>query len=356
MDAAVIALLSRYVAETLELRNNLKFDQELRQQPPQWKEFTGVDTAHQLEWNKWKVKMQVLADLLSVALEEDRIPVTNNLRLRVANGRVHEDGIHPLKKLRVGDAISVTDIDRASTEALWCALTRHPDFDLKEGLPADPYRTIRYHGTTLHADNEIAVFPVGASAIAVRGGYVELGSSFHHARIYRIEGGKKPVFAMMRVYTVDLVKFRDQDVFAVELKPQTISVRQAEPKLRKALAEGKAKYLGWIVTDDELLVDMTAFDSGQVAEMQAEFGTVSRWKVDGFFSNKQLRLRPRIMSAEGLPADAVEGTKKVINRPGWLPAVNKLFEHGKVTVIRRDALGRPRLSSQAHYPITWQVN
>lgn len=355
VDAAVVAFLSRYVAETLEQRNSLKFEQELRRVAPQWKEFTGQDAAHQMEWAKWMKKMHALVDLLSKHLDEDRIPVTGNLRLRLGNGRVHEETLGKLKKLKVGDPISAIDIDRASSEALWCALTRHPDFDPKEGLPADPNRQIRVHGTTLQAEDTIEVFPVGAGALKVRGGYVELGASFHHARIYRVPSGKKTAYAMLRVYTTDLVKHRNADLFNVELLPQSMTVRKAEPKLRKALAEGTAEYLGWLVIDDELLVDMEPFNAGQVHEMQQEFGPVTRWKVDGFFNNLQLRLRPRLLSKEGLNEERSEGSHKVIDRPGWLPAVNKLFEFGKVTVVRRDALGRVRISSDAHLPTTWQV-
>ncbi|MCS4535312.1 type II CRISPR RNA-guided endonuclease Cas9 [Corynebacterium sp. HS2168-gen11] len=355
VDAAVIAMMSAYVAETLAVRSNLKHDQELRRLAPQWKEYTGKDAAHRSEWKNWIKRMHALVALLNDAMEQDRIVVSSNLRLRLGNGRVHEETIGALKYLRVGDAISVTDIDRASSEALWCALTRDPDFDPKEGLPANPDRVIRIHDKRLYADDRIGFFPVGAGCLAVNGGYVELGASFHHARIYRITSGKKPAYAMLRVYGIDLVKHRHEDLFTAEIAPQTMSVRQCEPKLRKALADGTAEYLGWFVQDDELLVDMTAFTDGQVGGMQAELGEVRRWKVDGFYNPRQLRLRPRLLSAEGLPKNASENLKKVIDAPGWLPAVNKLFTFGKVVVIRRDILGRPRLESNAHLPITWEV-
>ncbi|WP_446924831.1 hypothetical protein, partial [Klebsiella pneumoniae] len=92
--------------------------------------------------------------------------------------------------------------------------------------------------------------------------------------------------------------------------------------LRKALAENTAEYLGWLVTDDELVIDTSKFNTGQIAEMQSEFGQVRRWRLDGFFSPSKLRLRPLQMSAEGLREDTSMGAKKVIDRPGWLPAIN----------------------------------
>ncbi|MDO5099247.1 MAG: HNH endonuclease [Corynebacterium sp.] len=355
VDAAVIAFVSNYVAETLAIRSNQKFCQEIKRMPPQWKEFTGKDPAHRAAWNRWLPRMNALANLLTRALDEDRIVVMSNLRLRFGNGSVHEDTIGKLKQLKVGDGISAVDIDRASSEALWCALTRDPEYDPKTGLPENPNREIRIHGTRLNADDTITVFPVGAGALAVRGGYVELGSSFHHARIYKVPSGKNTAFCMMRVYAIDLQKYRNEDLFSVKLKPQTMSVRQCEPKLRKALAEGTAEYLGWIVTDDELMIDPTSFNTGQVAEAQKELGVIKRWRVDGFYSDSKLRLRPLQMSAEGLSPDASTDTRKILDRPGWLPAVNKLFANGNVTVIRRDVLGRPRLSSHAHLPVSWQV-
>lgn len=355
VDAAVICFTQNYVAEVLAKRSSMRRAAQLNREPEQWREFTGSTDAHRAAWNAWVNKMHLLANLLQTALDEDRIVVTSNLRLRLGNGRAHEDTIGELKKIRVGDAISVTDIDRASTEALWCALTRDPDFDPKEGLPENPHRRIRIHGTWYDADDHIEVFPVGAGAIKVRGGYAKL-SRFHHARVYKITSGKKPTYAMLRVYTTDLTAYRNEDLFSVEIKPQTMSMRQAEPKLRKAIAEGQAEYLGWIVIDDELLIDTSSFNSGQIAEMQAEFGMVRRWRLDGFDSPSKLRLRPLQMSGEGLAPGASAGSRKIVDQPGWRPAVNKLLSAGNVTIIRRNSLGQVRLNSNAHLPTTWKVD
>lgn len=357
VDAAVVSFVQNYVAETLVLRSNKREAVKLTGEAEQWKEFTGIDDAHRAAWRQWLPRMQKLAALLQQALDEDRVVVTSNLRLRLGNSRAHEDTIGKLKKIPLGSEISITDIDRASTEALWCALTREPDFDPKEGLPANPDRRIRVNGTWFSAkDNDtVEVFPVGAGAIKVRGGYAEL-SRFHHARIYRVPSGKKHAYCMLRVYNTDLLRHRNEDLFSVELKPQTMSVRQSEPKLRKALAEGTAEYLGWIVVDDELVIDTSKFNTGQVAGMQNELGQVRRWRLDGFFSNSKLRLRPLQLSAEGLDNAASDDLKKIIDRPGWLPTVNKVFHDGNVVVVRRDSLGRPRLTSSAHLPVTWKAD
>lgn len=61
------------------------------------------------------------------------------------------------------------------------------------------------------------------------------------------------------------------------------------------------------------------------------------------------------MSKEGIKKESAPELSKIIDRPGWLPAVNKLFSEGNVTVVRRDSLGRVRLESTAHLPVTWKV-
>ena len=299
--------------------------------------------------------MQALAELLNNALVQDRIVVMHNLRLRLGNGAAHEDTIGKLTRLKVGDAISTTDIDRASSEALWCALTRDPDYDPKTGLPENPNRTIRIHGTHLTASDEITVFPVAAASIPIRDGFAKLGSNYHHVRLFRVPSGKKYKYCLMQVYTVDLLKFRKEDLFTVELKPQTISVRTCEALLRKALANGTAEYLGWLVSDDELLIDTSSFDTPGIVKLREEYGPVNRWRLAGLTSVTRLNLRPLYLSKEGLKPNVNPEIKKIIDNRSWIITVNKLFSSGHVKIILRDALERPRLHSAAHLPICWEV-
>ena len=52
---------------------------------------------------------------------------------------------------------------------------------------------------------------------------------------------------MVRVFQVDLLRLKDRDLFTTPLKPSTISMRTAEPKIRKALADGTATQIGcWL--------------------------------------------------------------------------------------------------------------
>src|SRR5699024_7595065 len=247
VDAAVITLTDASIAKTLAWRTHIRQTEWVTRENETWKEFEGASPASIARFRDWRQRMQALSELLSDALDEDRIPVTENLRLRLANGAAHMDTIQKFDARMVGDEIAEAIIDRASTPALWCALTRHEDFVPGSGLPENPSRSLRVHGRTLGADTEIQFFASPAAAIAVRGGYAEIGNTSHHARIFRIDGGTKPVFAMLRVFGVDLLPHRRADLFSAPIPPHSISMRKAEPKLRRAIAEGNATELGWHV-------------------------------------------------------------------------------------------------------------
>lgn len=355
VDAAVVALLDESVARTLAERVNLRNSERDLHQVETWKEYTGRSEKAQERFNDWVRRMQLLLDLISTALEQDQVPVMEDLRLRLANGTAHDDTIRPLVRKRISDALSAELIDRASTPALWMALTLDPDFDEKDGLPENSNRQIRVRDRHLGPQDEIGFFGTGAAALAVRDGYAEIGSTIHHARLFRITGGKKPKYAMLRVFTTDLLPHRHGDLFTAPLPPQSISMRTADASLRKALAEGTAVELGWIVVGDELELDMSGFTTGQIGEFMKEYPGTTRWKVDGYESEVRLRLRPALLAAEGLDENASEPARKTLDRPGWLQSINPLLNTTTLTVIRRDALGRERWSSAAGLPVSWRV-
>lgn len=349
MDAVTIAMMKPGIAQSLGLRIQRRQGQRLSGAPQDWKAFFGGSPAAEKNWHAWAEGMVSLSSMFNELLTADEIPVVQNLRLRLGSSAAHEDTVRPFgpeSTYRVGDAIPAQVVDRASTPALWVALTRHLDFVEGVGFPENSERRIRIHDRWLSADDEVTFFPSGAASIAVRGGYCELGAGFHHARIYRIEG-KKPTYAMLRVYQVDLARFRNEDLFTVEIPLSSISVRTAPDKLRKALAEGTASYVTWIVVGDELLISPEAFTSGQIGAFNEAFPAVRRWEVAGFYSSSRLRLRPETLAAEGMPTDISDDIRKVVDMPGWLPAIDKLIKQGSVEVVRRSSLGDIRLSSKS---------
>ena len=363
VDASVVALMEASVAKTLAERSSLRGEQRLTGKEQTWKQYTGSTVGAREHFEMWRGHMLHLTELFNERLAEDKVYVTQNIRLRLSDGNAHTVNPSKLVSHRLGDGLTVQQIDRACTPALWCALTREKDFDEKNGLPAREDRAIRVHGHEIKSSDYIQVFskrkktdsdrdetPFGA--ITVRGGFVEIGPSIHHARIYRIEG-KKPVYAMLRVFTHDLLSQRHGDLFSAVIPPQSISMRCAEPKLRQAIAAGNATYLGWVVVGDELEINVSSFTSGQIANFLEEYPGTTRWRIRGFFDERRLRLRPAYLASEGLvdPSDAV---RKTLSIPGWLSAINQVAAtHPRV--IRRDALGRMRKSSRSGLPASWII-
>lgn len=349
MDALVIALMDRSVAKTLMERASMRESQRICGEYETWKEYQGANDASRQRWLWWSETMLKALELFNDALDGDRVPVMENLRLRPGNGRAHEDKISKLLKVKLGSELSVNLIDRASTPALWTALTRHPDFTEKDGLLEDSSREITVNGRKICADEEITFFKVSAASVAVRGGSAEIGKAIHHARIYRIEG-KKPSYAMLRVCQVDLVKYRGEDVFTVPLAPSTVSMRYAHQNIRKALAAGTATQIGWLVEGDELRLNPANYQSGAIGEFFAEYPECTSWRVAGYNDNARIRLRPRLLSAEGLPEESSAAVKEIVDARGWVSAVNKVFASGDVELVRRNALGEIRRSSARGLP------
>ncbi len=359
VDAAVVALMRPSVGKTLAERSSIRRSEWAISAPETWKQYEGSDPAAIKVYRLWREQMDALADLLIDAVANDRIPVTQNIRLRLDNSSVHKETVTKLIRAKVGDAMPVDLIDRAATPALWCALTRHPDFDAQKGLPENPNRTIKLQGRALSAHEEVRFFESRSAWVQVRKGAALLGEA-HHARVYRVRG-KRTKYFLLQAYALDLRPFRGRDLFQVELPPQSISVRTAHQQLRDALKSGSAEYVGWLVAGDELKLDMSAADSGAIAQFVSVFPNTSRWRIAGF-EGERIRLRPVILSAEGLDDDSLAefaelpGVNEILVKRGWRVSITGLSTKMNPTVIRRDALGRPRLRSNAHLPTCWRVD
>lgn len=375
MDALVIALMNASIARSLAWRVNLRDSQRITGTQETWKEFYEPSQSRSRErFIQWQTAMLRAVELFNIALTANAVPFHENIRLRVDSSKVHEEKIFSFNsqkkkvtgetkdgKLKIkatgiqvtlGSALSADLIDKAETPALWTALTRLPDFDSKDGLPEDKSRVIYVHGRKITASEQLNFFGSPSACLKVRDGYVEIGNSIHHARIYRIEGEKDTTYAMVRVFATDLVKMAHEDVFTAPLKPSTISMRTADPKIRTALADGTATQIGWLVEGDELQLETDKYSGGFIGEVLAEYPQLTSWRVAGFPDTAKLRLRPYLLSAEGIPADASDGLREIIERQGWRPAVNVLLTSGTVKVIRRNCLGEPRLNSGNSLPVT----
>jgi len=401
IDASTIAFLRPGVRTVLVTQDNLKrAQQDLGDANftrffgfTSWKDYKGEDSDLFARWKDQQ--MAELLGLLNEGLDNDQIPVTRPVRLRLGVGRAHEDTVYPLLRKKVGDALSVIAIDKASTPALWMALTSHPDYDKREGLPEDRSRRIRIHDRWLDAQDDIGFLcekPEELDAIKnavyteVRGGFAAIGNAIHHARFYRLPKMNSRgvqtgwLYAYLRVFQQDLLKSRDENLFSVELPPQSSSRRSADAKLRKALDEGTAEYLGWAVAGDEIEIDPTneyfsPEGSSAINKFMRVYPNTSRFKIVGFPTRDQIRLSPSQMASEGLGKDAksavllesddwtesdnsnaltIFGDIAGLNG-SWHPSVDTLLTtHPQF--IRRNTLGQERWYSKSHMPTSWRVS
>lgn len=365
VDAAVVALLDESVARTLTERNNLRVAYAFSpRETPVWREYTGSTPAAQQRFSAWRARMGALAELLSRAFAEERVVVTENFRLRLGNGKVHDDTIVPFTRRRVGDTMTRDEIDAASSNALWTALVQSVDYDPVNGLPENNERVLRIHGTRLMADDEIRFFDKRRAALAVRGGWAQLGDSVHHTRIYRREEHGKVKYGMLRIFVADLARHRSEDLFSVAPERSWISIRAADPAIgRSDLTQWE--YLGWLVKGDELRIDPTGLNSGIIGDFLSVFTEqIDRWVVTGFETPTLINLRPRLLASEGVDrfvdgkrlSSAQERALKSILERSWRPSVNSLFASHVRSVVRRDALGRSRRHSAAGLPVSWNVD
>ena len=157
---------------------------------------------------------------------------------------------------------------------------------------------------------------------------------------------------MVRVFQTDLRRMEHEDLFTEPLKPSTISMRTASKTIRKALADGTATQIGWLVEGDEIHIETDRYPSGQIGSLLKEYPEAFSWRVCGFPENAKIRLRPNLISEEGFDADISEDVVKLVSGKGWWVSPNTLLGNGPVTVIRRNALGEERWLSRAHLPVS----
>ncbi|PID97444.1 MAG: hypothetical protein CSA83_02630, partial [Actinomycetales bacterium] len=221
-------------------------------------------------------------------------------------------------------------IDRAATPALWCALTRQPDFDTRKGLPAKADRQIRVGNKKLGAKDKIGFFCTSSAALNIRGGYATIGETIHHIRVYQLPDKDGTDIYMMRVFATDLLRHRSSDLFNVELPPHSISFRQAPKFLRQAILEGNANYLGWLVVGDELEIDMTGFPTDKIAAFLQLFPNLNRWRITGFEDGGRINLRPTFLTGAYLDSSAPELLLDFLKQKAWRINLAQLWYRGAV--------------------------
>lgn len=373
MDALVIALMTPAIARTIAVREDRREAQQLTRAFESWKNFLGSEERMQERWESWIGDVEYACERLNELIDADKIPVTENLRLR-NSGKLHADQPDSLRRARrgskrprpqryvLGDALPADVINRVTDPGLWTALVRAPEFDAQTGLPANPDRSLSLRGSRISGDFPINYFPTDSPALAVQGGYV--GLEFHHARVYRIVGPKEKVtYALLRVCAIDLCGIDRSNLFEVELKPSSISMRTADAKLKKAMGNGSAKQIGWLVLGDEIQIDPSKFPKQSIGKFLDECGPISSWRVSALKTPSKITLKPRLLSNEPLLKEGYRGgrnsdvvvsecVEKIMKDTGWVVEINALLKSGSIRVIRRNALGEVRTSSKSGLPVS----
>lgn len=396
VDAAVIAVLRPAVCQVLVERSSMHRahdDMPWDKKFANWKTYCG-DAEHKNTYLHWRdCQMESLCELLIRAMDNDFIIVTNPLRLGLSRGSAHKETIQKCVTIRLGEKMSAAAIDKVASAATWTALTRLPDYSAKDGLPEDSGREIVVHGERLDARNKIQFMSdsmkdlqVEKDAILtpVRGGFAVAGNAIHHARVYAVSSRGSVHYKIMRIISSDLTRCHG-DLFSYEIPESAPSFRFADKALKRALVDGEAKYLGWIVVGDELVINPSAglFDpsgSNAINKFMRAFPGTKRFKVTGFPQKTKVAVEVLQMASEGLPdLDSIEDKKaraRAMQRTygyddwssedigkirkafglgaGLLLGVDVLFSTG-VTVLRRSALGYPRWENSNGMPMSWST-
>ena len=363
MDAAVISLMDFNIATTLAERTNLRTMQRYRRFPETWKSYAGRSEKMQLHYAQWQQKMEKLLEIFNDLLREDLIPVMYPIRLQLGNSKLHNAEAGKLGYKILGEAWIPTEVDRAATPQMWTALTRLPEYSRESGLPEDSGRCLRIKGQYFQATAALPIFLSTnkkgefSAAIMLRGCAYQIDKGIHHGRIYRILG-KTPSYGVLRVYSYDLLPYRKEDLFTVQLPDSSLSMRIADSKVRRAIENGSAEYLGWIVAGDEIEVDFSDsyFQKNTIGEFLAQYPEIRRFRVIGFGEPTKITIKPLLLAAEGLPANATKAEKTIIDVRGYRVSVNKLFSKAYPRIIRRNTLGEIRRNGgHSSLPLSWQI-
>lgn len=378
VDAAVIAMMNHAVAQTIAERASLRESQYyfgIENYEVSWKDYPTPGNIHYNSFQTWLTQMHILLGMLNDALDNNRVGVQQQMRLALGNSEAHDATINKLRRVKVSEAMSIDLIRKASTPALYVALTRNEDYNEEIGLPENPKRTLRLQGKQLGPDDNISFFASNAAEIMTQNGSAAIGNAIHHARVYRCyttmkNGKKKYFYGMIRVFQIDLLRARaNEDLFTYPLPPQSVSMRYAESRVAKAIENNRAEYLGWLVVGDILHIPLDGTkQTGQIGELldfvkPRSFGNKAiyeTWSLDGFYSESKFRLRPIVLAKEGVKnleqqdVQIPAGVSKILDK-GWFPAVDVV---GSLCpqCIRTNAFNEIRWKSNAHLPVSWSWN
>lgn len=380
VDAAVIAIMTPGAAQSLQIRRNLHIAQNaighIEKDEVAWNEYPTPGNQGYAAYGKWAESMHALLNLLNDALDAGRIPVTHLYRYSLGNSVAHDATIHSLVRIPLSNAMDAKMVAKASTPALYCALTRLPEYSPKNGLPEDAHREITVNGTHYTVSDNVTFFSRNGAQIAVQHGSADIGCAIHHARIYKWykenrKGERTYSYGMIRVFQADLLRAVHEDLFTCILPEQSVSMRYADHNVVDAIRNNRAEYKGYLIAGDEIELDFPDDVSDQLVsfldlfeqDLHIDSAILGRWVVTGFESATRINLRPSVLAFEGLSKvlERLDVDSKVLAdvntlfSRSWRLTVGKILPY-KATVVRRNTLGEKRYVSYNHMPVCWSFD
>lgn len=369
IDAAVAALLNPSVARTLAERGDLWRATKDTGTDESWKTYEGSSPAAVERFRRWKAAMERLAVLVQDELDRDQVVVMQPVRFSARHAALHEDGRAAHATKTVGEAWTSAERALVVDDRVYEALSdgAAPSAD----LPEDPQRSLRLpSGTWLDGDGRVFVFPDTAARIPLPNhSSAKLGSSMHHARLYRWKDARgRGKAALLRIWASDLYDLEGgigADLLTASLPGSSRAVRRGSNVLRDAIHAGEAEHVQTIVVGDELSIVPSEWNgtvSLAMSRFLAEFPE-SRWRVNSIERDDLVYLKPRYLALEGVAPETgaddpklvpvSEPVRKVLQGKGVNVAPAALWNTPSTRVVRRTATGAIREEEHRGVPASW---
>ena len=332
IDSAVITLLRPGVFQTLITRSNMKRENDVNCQYPDWREFTGIDYAHRTLFTEWKKNIAALTNLL--VEYQDQITIAKPVRRTLSRGSVHKDTVketifRPYNRVWTKDEIYRVCDHRIYRDLLGLIGTA---------------KTLDLTDSTI--TTQVPMYPQTNAMVRTPRGCVEISPSLHHVRLMSLsktdkKGNVSHSWGITRMYSAELptlMRLTDvKDVYRVPVMQTSAAYRTAHPKVKAGLEDGTARYVAWITQGSELRINPEAFadDTSIFGQFLKEYPE-TQWFVAGAGKPSQITIRPlRLAFDKDVKLSPV--AEKVLFE-GMGISVNTLFETN-VSVIIRNAIG-----------------
>jgi CRISPR-associated endonuclease Csn1 len=367
VDALVTAMLNPSVAKTLAEREDLRMAaKDTGNTDFDWKQYEGASEGYEKTFRKWKSDMNVLAELVKAAIEGDEIAVISPVRFSANHAKLHEDGRIPHATKRLGDEWTAAEraliVDDRVYESLSLGITP------ADALPADDDRTLVLpSGKRLDADGLIYVFPDSAARLPLpHHSSAKLGSTIHHARIYRwLDRKGRRKAGVVRMWASDLYDLQggiNGDILSAPLAANSRAVRRSSIDLREAFYSGTAELVGSVLPGDEVWIDPAEWAPVDKIGRFLQVFPEQHWRITGVPMDRQIALNPIFISQEGirLPNTVPDDRKREVDEEQYkiiadraIITAAKLWETPATRIIRRTASGRIREGVSSGLPTSW---